>query len=244
MITSRKDNSGALILHLETAGNVCSVMLALNGEILAMRESDEKNSHSRLITIFIDEVFRSAGRMLSELDAVAVSEGPGSYTGLRIGVATAKGLCYSLEKPLIAVPTLQSMAAGMAGMLKDQPGSLPVLFCPMLDARRMEVYSALFDLKGNQVRETRAEIIDEHSLSEELKNHRVIFAGEGAGKCKPLLAQNPNAFFPDDFRISAGSMRHLALESYRHGKFENTAYFEPAYLKDFVAGKPHVKGLR
>lgn len=233
-----------ILLHLETAASVCSVALARDGQLLALRESDEKNAHSKVITLFVQEVMSSAGIMLEELDAVAVSEGPGSYTGLRIGVATAKGLCYSLDKPLIAVPTLESMAGGMAELAKDLKTGLPVLLCPMLDARRMEVYSALFSADGKIFRETRAEIIDEHSYEEYREKYHLLLAGEGAEKCRPVLDHHQNITFLQNYRISAASLIPLALQRYHEGRFENNAYFEPFYLKDFVAAKPVVKGLK
>lgn len=234
----------SLILHLETAASVCSVALANEGKLIAIRESDEKNAHSKVITRFIEEVMRETGNDLSDLDAVAVSEGPGSYTGLRIGVATAKGLCYSLDRPMIAVPTLQSMAAGMVVGSKDKLFRLPVFYVPMLDARRMEVYDAVFDANGKLVRETRAEIIDDRSFAEFLKDHQLVFAGDGAEKCKSIFGGHPDVFFAEDFRITASSMIPLALQKFQTKAFEDVAYFEPAYLKDFIAAKPRVKGLR
>jgi tRNA threonylcarbamoyladenosine biosynthesis protein TsaB len=237
----------ALILSIETATTVCSVALARDGKLLSLKETSDKNSHSSVLTLFIDEVIQQTGLDKSLLDAVAVSEGPGSYTGLRIGVATAKGICYALDKVLIAVPTLQAMAVGMYGTGYWAPGtgqSNQILFCPMLDARRMEVYSALFDHTGKQIRETRAEIINENSFAEFLNKQQVVFAGDGAGKCKAILEMHPNAVFMDVFQPSAKYMMILAEQKYARKEFEDIAYFEPFYLKDFVAGKPRVKGLK
>jgi tRNA threonylcarbamoyladenosine biosynthesis protein TsaB len=241
----------ALILCIETATGVCSVALFRDEVQLGIRESTASNVHSSMLTTFMDEVVKSSGIHYNDLDAVAVSMGPGSYTGLRIGVATAKGLCYALDKPLIAIPTLQSMAGGMNCQLPTanrQPPTanfqLPTLFCPLIDARRMEVYSALYDEHCIEVREVRAEIIDDFSFQDYLANHRVVFGGDGAQKCKPLFENHPNALFPADFSVSAGSMLPFARERFNRGQFENLAYFEPFYLKDFVAGKPRVKGLR
>jgi tRNA threonylcarbamoyladenosine biosynthesis protein TsaB len=238
----------SLILNIETATAVCSVALARDGQLLGLKESNSKNSHSSVLTLFIQEVIHTAGVSLSDLDAVAVSEGPGSYTGLRIGVAAAKGLCYALEKPLIGVSTLQAMALGMQphppSPTPKREGGEFILYCPMIDARRMEVFCALFDEKGNEVRETRAEIVDENSFMEYLGKNRIIFAGDGALKCRSIFENHPNAVFSEDFQTSAKFMIPLSEEKYAHMKFEDLAYFEPYYLKDFIAGKPRVKGLR
>jgi len=229
-----------LILNLETATQVCSVALSDNGRVVELMESGEKNSHSVTLTVFIDAVMKKAGIAFSELDAVAVSKGPGSYTGLRIGVSAAKGICYGAGKPLIAISTLESMAAGAKGMASL---GTPSLFCPMIDARRMEVYNALYDSDLNLVREIKAEIIHEGSFLEEMKDHPVLFFGDGAEKCKPLLASHPNARFLDDFQLSATYMVHLAENIFNRRAFEDTVYFEPYYLKDFIPGIPRVKGL-
>lgn len=230
----------AVILSIETATQVCSVALSSEGEVLEIREGREKNSHSTIITVFIEEVMKGAGLSFGALDAVAVSMGPGSYTGLRIGVSTAKGTCYALDKPLIAIGTLDAMAAGMLARVPYPD----FLLCPMIDARRMEVYNGLFDRELNQVRATQAEIITELSFREELEKHIMIFAGDGAEKCKPLLGDHPNARFIDEFYPSAASMVKLAEKKFKAGEFENVAYFEPFYLKDFIPGISRVKGLR
>jgi tRNA threonylcarbamoyladenosine biosynthesis protein TsaB len=196
------------------------------------------------LTAFIEESLRSAGIKTSEIDAIAVSEGPGSYTGLRIGVASAKGLCYALDKPLIAISTLKSMAAGMLIQQLRTPNSkLQTFYCPMIDARRMEVFSSVFNSGMEEIRETLAEIIDETSFSDLLKENTIYFAGDGAAKCKPFLEENENACFLDDFRVSARYMIRFAENKFLSSDFENLAYFEPRYLKDFIAGKPRVKGL-
>lgn len=237
----------SLILNIETATGVCSVALAKDGQLVGLKESNTKNSHSSVLPIFIDEVVAASGFSMSDIDTIAVSEGPGSYTGLRIGVATAKGLCYALEIPLIGVNTLQAMAMGMALPPTPSPkreGEYSTLYCPMIDARRMEVYCAIFDETGKEIRETRAEIMDENSMMEYLVKNKVIFAGDGAMKCRPLFENHPNAVFMDDFQASSKFMIPLSEEKYSSKKFEDLAYFEPFYLKDFIAGKPRVKGLR
>lgn len=239
----------ALILHIESATQVCSVALSQSGELIGLRESTDKNVHSSLITVFIDELMKAAGLTYPSLDAVAVSQGPGSYTGLRIGVSTAKGICYALEKPLIAIGTLESIASGMKSsqgtpsQISGTP-SLKILFCPMIDARRMEVYSALFDSNMVPVREVRAEIINEDSFSEYFKDHIIFFAGDGSDKCQPVLGHHENARFLKNFYPSAKYMIDLAESKFNRSEFENVAYFEPFYLKDFIPGIPRVKGLR
>jgi tRNA threonylcarbamoyladenosine biosynthesis protein TsaB len=231
----------ANILHIETATQVCSVALSSGHELVQLRESSEKNSHSAIVTVFIDEVMKSAGMPYPELDAIAVSMGPGSYTGLRIGVSTAKGICYALDKPLIAVSTLQSMAAG--ALLGFPAPGFPTLFCPMIDARRMEVYTALYSPDLKIIREIRAEIINENSFAEELAQHQVWFFGDGAAKCKPVLGNHPNARFIDDFKPSSANMISIAEEKFKSSEFEDVVYFEPYYLKDFIPGIPKIKGL-
>lgn len=233
----------AYILLIETATRVCSVGLAADGNILAMRESFEQRSHAELITVFIDEVMQEAGIQLSGLDAVAVSMGPGSYTGLRIGVSTAKGVCYALDKPLIAIDTLQAMAAGMTAERQTQ-GFHNEWYCPMIDARRMEVYAALFDGANKRMSSTEAIIIDENSFEEEIREHQLVFFGDGAPKCRELLDANDHAVFVDDFNPSVKYMASTVQQQFKSSDFVNTAYFEPFYLKDFVAAPPKVKGLR
>ncbi len=230
-----------LILGIETATQSCSVSLGGSDSIIASRTSNEKNAHATNISIFIDQVVNESGISFSQLDTIAVSKGPGSYTGLRIGVSTAKGLCYSIDKPLIGINTLQAMAYGMA---KSHSPEKAVLLCPMIDARRMEVYSALFDLHSNELRETRAEIIDKDSFSDFIDKYKLVFFGDGAGKCREVLGHHPNSIFIDGFNPSADHIIELADKKFRKGEFENVAYFEPFYLKDFIAGKPRVKGLQ
>jgi len=233
----------ALILNIETSTQVCSVSLSVDGKTIGIQESHTKNSHAEQITIFIQQVISKAGYGFQDLDAVAVSKGPGSYTGLRIGVSTAKGLCYALDKPLIAISTLEAMALGMNERIADKDLN-NTLFCPMIDARRMEVYCAMFDSNIKMVREIKAEIIDENSFANELKTNTLIFGGDGAPKCKEVLSKSQKTIFLDDFLPSSRFMSQLAEQKFNDNNFEDVAYFEPFYLKDFVAGIPRVKGLR
>jgi tRNA threonylcarbamoyladenosine biosynthesis protein TsaB len=207
-----------------------------------VRESAERNIHAKVLTIFIDEVFKESGMEISSVDAIAVSEGPGSYTGLRIGISAAKGLCYALNKPLIAISTLKSMAAGAQALV--DPDHEEALLCPMIDARRMEVYDALYDLELNEYREVQADIISEESFNELLDERKIYFFGDGSEKCQEILGKHGNAIFLDDVKPSAINMIKLARQSFLDEKFEDVAYFEPYYLKEFVAGVPRVKGLR
>jgi len=235
------------ILNIETSTRVCSVALSVDGKTIALQESNTESSHARQITVFAEQLMYTADLNFQDLDAIAVSKGPGSYTGLRIGVSTAKGFCYSLDKPLISVGTLKSMANGMILKLTAE-GKNPddFLFCPMVDARRMEVYTAVYDSRLREVRKVLAEIIDENSFADFFKQNKpLIFMGDGAAKCKEILAKvSQRAIFREEFLASATYMATLAEEKLKAGEFEDTAYFEPFYLKDFVAGIPHVKGLR
>lgn len=232
------------ILHIDTATQFCSVALSDGETILSFKESNEKNAHSQVITFWIDEILKENNLNPGMLDALAVSKGPGSYTGLRIGVSVAKGLCYALDKPLISISTLQSMAAGLNEMYKPVDyRSEELFFCPMIDARRMEVYAALFNKSNQQIRETRAEVITETSFEQELKNHFVIFGGDGAEKCRPFLERHNNTLFLGEFQPSARYMVKIASEKFENQDFEDVAYFEPFYLKDFIAAPPRVKGL-
>ncbi|MES2140681.1 MAG: tRNA (adenosine(37)-N6)-threonylcarbamoyltransferase complex dimerization subunit type 1 TsaB [Bacteroidota bacterium] len=227
----------ALILNLETATTVCSVSLSKDGQLLAVKEQNGDYSHAENLTLFIEDVLKQAGIKLSEVDAIAVSKGPGSYTGLRIGVSTAKGLCYSLNKPLIAINTLQHISLSVSKNPQIPISDLQALFCPMLDARRMEVYCAMFDSLNNEIAPTTAEIIDEQSFSDLLNNRLIYFFGDGAAKCKNILSANKNAIFIDDIFPSAKNMISLSEKAFLNKEFEDVAYFEPFYLKDFVAGK-------
>jgi len=233
----------SLILNIETATQFCSVGLARDGHILAIRESNEKNIHAAKVSVFAEEVILEAGMSMKDLEAVAVSMGPGSYTGLRIGVSAAKGFCYALDIPLIAVPTLQSMALTASVAAKDIINTEKnILFCPMIDARRMEVYTALFDVQNREIRKTEALIVEADSFDEELKEHRILYFGDGAEKCLEVLEQEGMSFL-DGILPSSSGMALISQEKFKSGAFADLAYFEPYYLKDFIAGKPKVKGL-
>ena len=224
----------SLILNLETSTKVCSVAIGKDGELIALKETDKEKSHSSVITIFIMEVLSKAGITLSDLDAIAVSKGPGSYTGLRIGVSTAKGICYGAGLPLIAVCTLQTMASGIIDKLKNNQNIKNSWFCPMIDARRMEVYTAFYDYRNNQKTDISADIISEGSFRKILDKRPVYFFGDGSEKCRDVL-KHKNAVFIENIYPDAINMVPLAIKLFESKKFENTAYFEPFYLKDFIA---------
>jgi tRNA threonylcarbamoyladenosine biosynthesis protein TsaB len=219
----------AIILNIETATTNCSVSLSKEGKTIILKEDYDKNySHSERLHTYIDEVLKKGNILANQLDAIAISKGPGSYTGLRIGVSAAKGLCFALNKPLISIPTLEALA--------HQVKKCDGIIVTMLDARRMEVYAAIFDSNYNQIRETQAEILNESSFSKYLEQGKVYFIGNGVEKTKTLIS-HPNAIFVDDKLPSANEMGFLANHKYKKSDFEDVAYFEPYYLKDFVALK-------
>lgn len=231
-----------MILCLETATPVCSVALNDGCCTIALRETEGQNAHSEKITNFIREVMETANISYNQLDAVAVSKGPGSYTGLRIGVSTAKGICYAADLPLMAVDTLEAMAYGMKAKLGSQMSDSDLLI-PMIDARRMEVYAAIFDAHLNKIYDTEAMVIDENAFAELRQNHRLWLFGDGAPKLSKVFENQPNINIINGFRPSAAYMLPLAEKALKAHDFVDVAYFEPFYLKDFIAGKPHVKGL-
>lgn len=235
----------ALILQIETATEVCSVALADEKGVMDVRENKEGKSHAALLTQFMDEILKANQISSQQLNAVAVSSGPGSYTGLRIGVSAAKGLCYGAKIPLIAVSTLQSMALGFLQRVaeKSMQNDQQTWYCPMIDARRLEVYTAFFDSNASPESEISAQIIDENSFQEILSERKVIFFGNGSAKCKDII-RHPNAVFHDGFTPSATDMTKLANDLYTKNQFENVAYFEPFYLKDFIATIPKNKVLK
>ena len=219
----------AMILNLETASTNCSVSIAEKGQLISLIEENSPNySHSEQLHLFIDQSIREAGISFEKLDAVAVSKGPGSYTGLRIGVSAAKGLCYALDIPLISVGTLKSMAHTVS----IDKG----VIIPLLDARRMEVYAAVFDSDHRELKNTWAEIITPNSFEEYYTDQFVYLVGNGAEKCKEVLT-NPNIKFDPSVIPTAKTLADLSFKKYEAGQFENTAYFEPFYLKDFIVTK-------
>lgn len=220
----------ALILLIETATKSCSVSLSSENKIITCKEKvNEQYSHAEDLNIFIESLFKNTDFSINDLEAIAVSKGPGSYTGLRIGVSTAKGLCYALNIPLISVSTLRAMAFGMIQKEKSD------LYCPMIDARRMEVYNTFYNKENKEIRGVRADIIKAYSYQKEL-DKKVLFFGNGAEKCKQMI-QHPNARFIDGFFPSSKDMLEIANKKFAEKIFEDVAYFEPFYLKDFVAGK-------
>ena len=223
----------AIILNLETATTNCSVSIAKNGNVIALKELDTPNySHSEQLHVFIQEVVQKASLTLSDINAIAVSKGPGSYTGLRIGVSSAKGLCFALDVPLISVATLKSLAHQEKEDTYD-------FIIPLLDARRMEVYATVFDSELNEIRETQAEIIDENSFSEFAEKGKVLLVGSGAQKCQGLL-EHSNIDFDIKAVPSANEMARLSFEKFKKQDFEDLAYCEPFYLKDFILQKKKV----
>lgn len=215
----------AYILNIETSTKNCSVALAKNGEIIVCREIAEMGySHAEKLHVFIEEILIEANLKFSDLKAVAVSQGPGSYTGLRIGVSAAKGLCYALEIPLIAVDTLEVLASQIA----IEEG----VIVPMIDARRMEVYSAIFDKNHQKIRETKAEILTEESFSD--LNQTVYFVGDSSQKAKTILKKENFIFLDDVIYPSAKQMTKKSYTLFTNNRFEDVAYFEPFYLKDFM----------
>ena len=235
-----------LILHIETATDICSVAISEGDQQLASAESGPERSHATLLNSFIRRCLKESQKKLQSIDAVAVSKGPGSYTGLRIGVSTAKGIAYGLQKPLLSAGTLESMAAGadahreIRELILKYPSGL--LLCPMLDARRMEVYSGFFTQALDVVREVSADVVDETSFAEILEKNQVCFFGNGADKCEEVL-KHPHAHFIKGFIPSAAFMIPPVLKRYENQQFEDVAYFEPFYLKDFIATTPKKKVL-
>lgn len=221
------------ILSIETSTTVCSVCISVDGLPIAFQKMFLEKSHSSLLTVIIEQLMKQVNFLMDELDAIAVSKGPGSYTGLRIGVSTAKGLCYALNKPLIAINTLLAMAHEV-----NQVNHTNLLMCPMIDARRMEVYTALYDYQLGQVEVTNAKILDQWSFEGTLATEQVLFFGNGADKFKELKAEEDNVLLIKNISPSALSIGTLAYDAFQKGVFEDLAYFEPYYLKDFIVTKP------
>jgi len=229
----------ALILNIETSTEVCSVAIARDGVVIHARENLSGQNHAMLLTVFIGELLNDAQITMEQLDAVAVSGGPGSYTGLRIGVSVAKGICYASHLPLIAITSLEAMAHHVI----HQPGNFHyasidnTLFCPMIDARRMEVYTSFYDNSGKQIRGIQADIIDHQSYLPYLENNFVLFFGNGSAKCREAI-NHPNAVFINGVITSAENMVSLSEHDFQLKKFVDVAYYEPFYLKDFIATIP------
>jgi tRNA threonylcarbamoyladenosine biosynthesis protein TsaB len=220
-------------LAIETSTKACSLVLTVDGQPVFERINLDGASHSSLLGVFVFEAVKYARANNFDISAVAVSSGPGSYTGLRIGVSEAKGLCYGFGIPLIAIPTLKILAAGVRFSCGESLGEGSIL-CPMIDARRMEVYSALYDGNLNEIRPVQADIVDENSFREYLEHHPVVFFGDGSDKCRALI-QSPNARFINSVYPAATAMIPLVEEAFAAEKFEDVAYFEPFYLKEFQA---------
>lgn len=227
------------ILSIETSTEVCSVAISDLGDELFSKEDFEGPNHAESLGVFVDEALSFIDSRGIPLDAVAISSGPGSYTGLRIGVSMAKGICYGREIPLLAIPTLKVLTVPI--LLADE---IPenALLCPMIDARRMEVYAAIYDRGLNEKRGVSADIIDKESYLSFLDEHPIYFFGNGAAKCKKKIT-HPNAHFLEDIKPLAKWMFPLAEQLMINKEFEDVAYFEPFYLKDFVATKPKKKLL-
>jgi len=215
-----------LLLLIETSTDICSVCLSNGETILDARSAVEQYTHAKAITLLIEACMKAGNRSLTDLDAVAISSGPGSYTALRVGTSTAKGICYALNKPLIAISTLQMLADAAIQQAADQQG----LYCPMIDARRMEVYTAVYDSELKEVEPTQALILDEQSFQQQFETgNKCYFVGDGSAKFEAILT-NPLAVFPK-ITNSATLLNRLALKAYEQKQFSDLAYFSPNYFK-------------
>ena len=224
---SLQEKDLSFILHIETSTKNCSVSIAKCGELISLKEiNNGAYSHSEMLHPLIKEALLESKLTIKEIEAIAVGKGPGSYTGLRIGVSAAKGLCFANDIPLISINSLEILAHSTT----IDKGYI----IPMIDARRMEVYSAIYDESYALIRETKADIIDEHSFCDKLQNHTVYFLGDGAEKCKETIVHK-NAVFIKNVFPSAKEMTQLSYDKYKENKIEDIAYFEPFYLKNFVA---------
>jgi tRNA threonylcarbamoyladenosine biosynthesis protein TsaB len=219
------------LLAIETSTKICSLVLSVDGKPVFERIHTDGASHAAQLGVFASEAVKQARKDHLKIEAVAVSSGPGSYTGLRIGVSEAKGLCYGFDIPLIAIPTLKILASQA---LHRAPCTVPPLYCPMIDARRMEVYAALYDAGLNEIRPVQADIIDENSYREQLAEHTVVFFGDGSDKCRTVI-QSPHAVFIEGIYPEAKAMIPLAEKALAEKQFVDVAYFEPFYLKEFQA---------
>jgi tRNA threonylcarbamoyladenosine biosynthesis protein TsaB len=236
MIQFREFMKDSYILQIETATPVCSVALSKNGKTIVSQDADLPNQHASQLTIFIEQVLQEAGIAREDLSAVAVSMGPGSYTGLRIGVSTAKGMCYGLDLPLIGINTLDAM---VTGFIHDGSKALgKTILVPMIDARRMEVYMATYTERGEMLRYTSAEIIDVDFFKPTSEVSNYVLFGSGADKFVPLFAEQPAVEVVSGFANTAAHLSSLAFEKYQQAAWEDLVYFEPFYLKDFIATTP------
>lgn len=229
-----------ILLHIETATEVCSVALSRGDTLWGVCEGHDGNSHSKNLLPYIDHVLKEAGLTPRDLDAVSVSVGPGSYTGLRIGVSTAKSFAYTLEIPVLTVSTLESIAQGALQHLASETDDFQIV--PMIDARRMEVFAARYDRRLQLLDEVAPVIVEEDTYRDLLADQTVVFCGNGMPKCKEILACSPRARFVD-FELSARYLLPAALRKWQQQDFADVAYFEPFYLKEYVPAKPNVKGL-
>ncbi|MET3874991.1 tRNA (adenosine(37)-N6)-threonylcarbamoyltransferase complex dimerization subunit type 1 TsaB [Chitinophaga sp. OAE865] len=220
----------ALILNIDTATTTGSVSLSRDGKAIQTLVNEKQQDHAAAMILFVQQILKEQGIAPAQLDAVAVSAGPGSYTGLRVGVATAKGLCYAWNKPLLAVSTLQMMAQGLIADLKDEQA----LYCPMLDARRQEVFTALYDARLQEIMPPQAMILEPSSLEGPLAEYKIYFFGDGSPKWQLMLSSHKNAIFTE-YKISAAHMASLSAQAYDKKLFADLAYFSPFYLKPFYS---------
>ncbi|WP_142684737.1 tRNA (adenosine(37)-N6)-threonylcarbamoyltransferase complex dimerization subunit type 1 TsaB [Chitinophaga polysaccharea] len=222
----------ALILNIDTATTTGSVSLSRDGKAIQTLVNEKQQDHAAAMILFVQQIMKEQGIAPAQLDAVAVSAGPGSYTGLRIGVATAKGLCYAWNKPLLAVSTLQMMAQGLIADLKDEQA----LYCPMLDARRQEVFTALYDARLQEIMPPQAMILEPSSMEGPLAAYKIYFFGDGSPKWQLMLFSHKNAIFTE-YKISAAHMASLSAQAYDKKLFADLAYFSPFYLKPFYSSQ-------
>lgn len=228
-----------VLLSLETSTHAFSCALHRDGKLIAFKESVEQQKGASLLAVMVDQMFEETDMQRDGLDGVVVAAGPGSYTGLRIGVATAKGICFALNVPLISVNTLTLMFRQFEFQSPVEMSAAPALFCPMLDARRMEVYCLVCDREGNVLLPVQAKVIDEGSFAEQLSEQPVYFFGEGADKCKDTI-RHPNARFVPGIKPLASTLGVIGFQKYRDNELESSEHFEPLYLKDFVIRKPNL----
>lgn len=221
---------------MECSSPVCSVALSVDGKTILTQEGERQNSHAEVITLLIEQLMQETSTSLHALDAICHSNGPGSYTGLRVGASTAKGLAYGLQIPVICISTLKGLAAAALNKLPEI--SETELICPMIDARRMEVYTALFDKNLNEVLSPQASIVDEAFRAEQLSAQNIWFCGDGMPKSKPVLSAQHNARFLENIKSKAENFSEQAYFSFQKKDFANTAYFEPFYLKNYEAKLP------